>query len=150
MCSDKSNKLSDISMADAWNMKCVTEDKNGTSLLVSRNEFSEKFLLDHGLNKEVKIENIPKDFILESQGLYNNKKNIDTRVKLLKKFGYNTPNYNEQLMESDTKDYLNAINYFLKNSLSNPNYWIFINLYLKIIKTGIYFKIKYLKLFKRN
>ena len=90
MCSDKSNKLSDISMADAWNMKCVTEDKNGTSLLVSRNEFSEKFLLDHGLNKEVKIENIPKDFILESQGLYNNKKNIDTRVKLLKKFGYNT------------------------------------------------------------
>ncbi len=79
---------------DAW-LPEVSDDKIGESVIVTRTNFADKLMND--LNKEniLKIEKINHEKIIQSQilNLKFKKLDLETRIKLLKRIGYETPTY---------------------------------------------------------
>lgn len=86
LCSDGANELSDISFADAWS-ELSEKDKIGKSIVVSRSELGEKLLQITELRKEIELNKISANKVVQSQQtmLPFKKVNLDARIRLFNK-----------------------------------------------------------------
>jgi len=93
LCHDDLNEYSDISFADAWLPEIIREDKNGTSIAITRTCKGEKLIEDALFNGEVKVATLSMEDLIKSQlwPLLFKKRNIKARVRLLKIFGKTIP-----------------------------------------------------------
>lgn len=71
-CNDFTTELSDISFGDAWGIEKY--DTKGTSLLISRSEIGEKLIKKLSFANKIKVENIERHIVLQSQSLIYSKK----------------------------------------------------------------------------
>lgn len=73
-CSDFTAELSDISFGDAWNIE--KEDTRGTSLLIVRTKLGEGLLNKVSSNNKVKLKNVERDAVVQSQELIRSRKKL--------------------------------------------------------------------------
>jgi coenzyme F420 hydrogenase subunit beta len=94
LCCDFSNELSDISFGDAW-LPELTDDKAGTSMLISRTETGESLIQKVALEEKIKVSKILPEKVIQSQlrNFYFKKKNLKARFRVVKMFGGEIPNY---------------------------------------------------------
>lgn len=121
MCSDEVCELADISFGDAW-LPELSDDKIGTSIIVSKNEIGEKILQLMKLKNKIELTEVGVKKVIQSQVemLYFKKKNLNARSKLFKV----VPNYNIQnnLLEPDTIDRLLALFPYLNSYVSSNSF----------------------------
>jgi coenzyme F420 hydrogenase subunit beta len=112
MCFDETNELADISLGDAW-LRKFKYDKVGRSLVVVRTDRGRE-IIESALSEGVLLlEDIsPSEVELsQSEALKFKKKDINSRLALLKKLGKEVPNFK-------VNSYLGTYNFFsiLRNS----------------------------------
>ena len=92
-CSDLTAELADISLGDAWLKEIEAQDDRGSSIVISRTDFSEKILKDMKADNLLYLENISKERIKESQAniIVRKKFSIDYRLNLFKFFSKPIP-----------------------------------------------------------
>lgn len=94
LCCDHMAELSDISFADAWLPNIQKKDKNGTSIIIVRNndDTINSLLTQNSLN----LTRLNPSKVIQSQyvNLVFKKINIISRMKLLKLFNKKIPDYN--------------------------------------------------------
>lgn len=121
MCSDGICELSDISFGDAW-LPELSDDKIGTSIMVSKSEMGEKLLQQMKLENKIELNEIDVKKVIQSQAgmLYFKKKSIHARNKL---FG-SVPKCSMQsnMLEPETIDYLLAIFPYLNSYVSSKSW----------------------------
>ena len=90
MCIDGTSEFSDVSFGDAW-LPEFSKDKIGVSIIISRNQISEKILNSMKLDNYIKISKITPERLIRSQlvMLYFKKKSLYSLKKLFKMY----PNY---------------------------------------------------------
>jgi len=149
LCNDKMCQLSDASFADAWIPELMRNDNAGTSLIISRNKEFEDLLIKLSLNKLVELKNSDRSLPYRSQGLYQVKKRLDARMKLLKLLGKCIPEYSQDQPSSNMGNYIHEFNFYTLNLiLSKRPYWALIDPYLYLLKKLAYSKSKLIK--KKN
>lgn len=110
MCIDGTCELSDISFGDAW-LPEFSNDKLGTSIIVSRTPAGEKILKSMKINDEIKLSKIePKKVILSQLVMiYSKKRSLYSLRKLFKI----NPEYNLPNIKTDTVDLLLGLFFYL-------------------------------------
>ncbi len=117
MCSDAVCELADISFGDAW-LPELSEDKIGTSIVVSRNMVGDDILQNMKLLNNINLDIVNHEKIVQSQevNIHLKKKNISQYIKSFKA----VPEY-DNLIKADVVDFL--ISFFIyinANMFSNP------------------------------
>ena len=113
LCSDQTCELSDISFGDAW-LPELTDDKIGTSILISRNKIGEELLQSAILKKRIELDKISSNKLAQSQGMMRFKKNdLKVRISLFKLLGKGVPIYNSELLKPRLSAYLTNILIYL-------------------------------------
>ena len=123
LCSDQSCELADISFGDIW-LPEFRNDKIGTSVIISRSKMGETILQNAVSKKELELNNINKDKLIESQKrpLIVKKNQLKARFFLFKISHKNIPNYNQNLLKPNLIAYLRAVLLYLQISLSSKRY----------------------------
>lgn len=129
MCSDEVCELADISFGDAW-LPEFLEDKVGASIIIVRNMAGKKLLERATSAGKLELNEINVKKVIQSQisMLYFKKKNLNSRIKLLKK----NIKYSNAL-ESDTLDCFLALFPYLNTYTSKS----FLRVLLKYIPPKI-------------
>lgn len=98
VCTDHLNEFSDITFADAWLPEIVSKDKIGTSILITRTHLGEHLINTAVSNDKIEVFNLEPNDVIQSQlwPLFFKKRNIKSRLRLLKIFGKRVPKYLEQ------------------------------------------------------
>lgn len=94
MCPDQTAEYADISFGDAW-LPEARGDKIGESVIVTRTIFADNLVNELNKRKILELQQIDSGKIIESQALNLKfkKKDLNTRLKILKRLGYKTPHY---------------------------------------------------------
>ena len=122
LCSDQTCELSDISFGDAW-LPELTDDKIGTSVLISRNKIGEELLQSAILKKRIELDKINSNKLAQSQGMMRFKKNdLKVRIYLFKLLGKGVPIYNSELMKPRLSAYLTNILIYLHIFIASKRY----------------------------
>jgi coenzyme F420 hydrogenase subunit beta len=119
MCSDGANELADISFGDAW-LPELSDDKIGKSIVVSKSEIGEKILQMMKLKNDIEINKVSAEKVVKSQQnmIYSKKKNLNARIKLLRKhIRYNN------ILKPDILDYFFALYLCLNPYLSSKQFF---------------------------
>ena len=135
LCSDKVCRLADIVLADAWSSEMIRNDTIGTSLVISRNEISERILNDLTMKEQIKIKKIDENIVIRSQGLDIIRKRVNSCTGISMILGKKIPVYGQSMLDVSFFDYLRAISFFSRNVvLSKRHFWRTINLYQLSLK----------------
>lgn len=118
MCSDEICELADISFGDAW-LPELSDEKIGTSIIISKNEIGEKILQIMKLKNKIELNKVDVKKVIQSQVgmLYFKKKSLNARSKLFR----DVPK-NNNLLESDAMDYLLALFPYLNAYISSKSF----------------------------
>lgn len=118
MCSDGVCELADISFGDAW-LPELSNDKIGTSILVSKSEIGEQILQTMKSKGRVELNDVSVKKVIQSQAgmLYLKKKSLDCMSRLFK-----VPKQNN-VLKSDAVDYLLVLFIYL-NSYASSNIFL--------------------------
>ena len=94
MCPDQTADYADISFGDAW-LPETRGDKIGESVLVTRTDIADKLVNELKNRTILELNKINSERIIESQALNLKfkKKDLNTRLKILRTLGYETPKY---------------------------------------------------------
>ena len=94
MCPDQANELADISFGDAW-LPELMRHRIGTSVVVTRTKLSEKILEQMRSEKIVSLDMVQPAKVKQSQApnLRFKKDDYESRLKLLRALGKQTPNH---------------------------------------------------------
>jgi len=129
LCYDHLNEFADISFADAWISRIVKEDKNGTSLIVTRTPAGAKLLDDAVADGRVQVSSVKYREVLQSQlwPLLFKKRNIKARIKLLKMFRRPVPRSLDgnlsKFLKPTFRDYIISPVPYINNRISG-NRWL--------------------------
>jgi coenzyme F420 hydrogenase subunit beta len=125
VCCDQSAELADLSFGDAW-LPEFSDDKLGTSVLISRTRVGEELLLKAKLNNRVELDEISAIKMAKSQGMMRFKKNgLGVRVKLFKLTGKNIPVYSAMILKPGFIDYPRSCMIFVNQYLaSKRSLWL--------------------------
>jgi len=106
MCDDATNEVADISFGDAW-LPELSDDKNGKSLVLSRNRIGEEVLQKMKSKNEVELTKVSANEVIHShRGVLYLKKSLNARQGLFKATPYNVRNSS---LKFDTIDCLLAL-----------------------------------------
>ena len=129
LCDDKICGLSDISFGDAW-LPELKKNKMGESIIISRTIIAEELLENAMSKRKIELNKTSSNKVIESQSLYSVKKRLKARILVSKMLGKKVPFYNQELLESQIYDYLNAMLVYLQTYISSKKYlWNLIDLY---------------------
>lgn len=118
LCSDHTCELSDISFGDAW-LEEFSQDKLGTSIIVSRNEIGEIILQNAFKENYVNLKKLDSSIVTLSQNMCRFKKNqLKARRNIAQLCGKAVPKDNVNLINSEIKDYFWAIYYYVTYFIS--------------------------------
>jgi coenzyme F420 hydrogenase subunit beta len=105
LCCDGTAELADISFGDAWLPK-FSNDRIGTSAIVSRTLKGEQLLHDAAFKKKICLRKLSALEVAKSQGMMRFKKNsLSIRFLLFKMCGKAIPTYNTELLKPGFVDY---------------------------------------------
>lgn len=123
LCSDQSCELADASFGDIW-LPEFRDDKIGTSVIISRTEAGDKILSGMKLKKEIGLNKIERDKLVESQinPLRTKKNHLSAHFTFLKLLRKKIPIYNQKLLEPNFGAYLHTILLYLQSYLSSKRY----------------------------
>ena len=101
-CHDLTSELADISLGDAWLREIQQKDKTGTSLIITRSELAEELLNNMDEAKEVFLQKISHEKVIESQrGILKRKKTgIGSRIKFFRLLFKPVPEYKKEFYSS--------------------------------------------------
>lgn len=134
-CSDGSSELADVSFGDAWKLPEVSEDKIGSSLVISRTEVGEKILHNAVSKGKIELDRINSDKVMQSQGrmLYRKKRDLGANVSIFRLLGKKVPLYNSELLKPKPTAYLNAISLYLQLRISSRRHlWGLVRTYISL------------------
>ncbi len=140
LCPDHTCELADISFGDAW-LSEFKNDKNGTSIIVSRNNFAQKILEDMCNEKKICLQPLTISKLIQSQGnLDEKKRHIKAKLNITKFLNKKIPHFeNYDHTSPKLSVYMYYFLYYIQLSLASNNryWWAFdklTNLYQKIQK----------------
>ena len=120
LCCDHSSELADLSFADA---RGLSDDKIGTSLIISRKDMGEELLEKCKSKNKIKLEQIDARKVLKSQCAIKIKKdNLSARFSILKFLRKKVPNYNLKLLKSGYFAYINNTLFYLELFIASKKY----------------------------
>lgn len=124
ICTDQTCEFSDISFGDIW-LPEYRDDKVGTSLIISRTEFSEEILGKMKNKNKIFISKTDPEIVIKSQKhpLRVKKEFISARFNIFKILGKKTPSYNYKLQKTTFKAYLHTIIVFFQIYISSKRYF---------------------------
>lgn len=142
LCSDHTCELADISFGDAW-LPELANDKIGTSIIISRNKVAEELLQGAVSRKIIKLNEINRNKVAQSQGLCHFKKNqLKAHIFFTKLLGKKIPVYNQKLLQSKFSDYLISMWTYFWIYVSSKRYlWILFSVQTWITKVIKYFRL---------
>jgi len=119
MCSDLFCELADISFGDAW-LPELSDDKIGTSIIISKNDMAENILQKMKLKKKIELSEIDVEKVTQSQikPVYLKKKNLAASEWLFK----NVPVYNN-VLEPDRLDKLLAVFPYINSRMCSKSHF---------------------------
>lgn len=119
MCSDLFCELADVSFGDAW-LPELSNDKIGTSIIISKNDIAENILLKLKLKEKIELCEIDVEKVIQSQvkPVYFKKKNLAASERLFK----NVPVYNN-VLEPDRIDKLLAVFPYVNSRMCSKSYF---------------------------
>ena len=93
LCDDVLNETSDISFADAYLPEVMKNDRNGTSILISRTSLGEELIRTANGDNVIEVSPLTPAKALKSQLFMSifKKRNLVARIRLLKMFGRPVP-----------------------------------------------------------
>ena len=144
LCSDGAAELADVSFGDAWGLKDLSEDKIGTSVIISRNTVSEDILQRLLSKQNIEVEEVSGSKVAQSQkGTF--KKNVKAFFHIFRLLGKEVPTYNQRLLKPKLSDYLLAMSLYLRMLLASRRYLhgllnMYIFIYKFLIKSASYVK----------
>ncbi|MCD8400502.1 Coenzyme F420 hydrogenase/dehydrogenase, beta subunit C-terminal domain [Tenacibaculum finnmarkense] len=127
-CDDVTAELADISLGDAW-IKPYVDDGKGTNIIITRSELAEKIINSGGDNKELSLEYLPLEQVIDSQrgGIKHRQDALSYRQKIFESKGLVTPkkkrfvkggdiNFIEKIIQKKRlKTRENSLNYWRKD-----------------------------------
>ncbi|KKH59371.1 hypothetical protein DU74_02215 [Methanosarcina mazei] len=127
ICCDHTAELADISFADAWIPEIQKKDNVGTSIIISRNNFSEELIKNATLKNKITLKLIDSSKVVKSQkhGINFKKRDLKGRMALLNVFGKKTPYYDTTGLSNPTmKSCLSGILIYTRVYISSKkNIW---------------------------
>jgi coenzyme F420-reducing hydrogenase beta subunit len=99
-CCDSLGGLSDISFGDAWNVKNEFQAEHGISLCIARTPLANTILKEAICKSALKIKEVERDFILNSQGLTSSRRTKYSKVNM--KFNKKYTKYKKRGLNDDT------------------------------------------------
>ncbi|MFZ3134757.1 Coenzyme F420 hydrogenase/dehydrogenase, beta subunit C-terminal domain [Methanothrix sp.] len=149
-CSDATAEFADISLGDAW-LKDFKSDKLGTSIIITRKDFSDQLIENMKALNEIEIHQIGENKIIESQYpiIYFKKKSLTARKSIMHIIKGKTPNDISELIPADSLDYLILIYILTHCYISNNK--IVLNIFKWLPWTFLlYYKLPYYYLTKNR
>jgi len=122
-CSDVTTELADISLGDAW-LKPYVEDGRGNNVIITRNKLANDIIVEGFKNGELKLEEVHKNKIIQSQKSSFIHRQIGLKYRIKKNKLQSRITVRERLLESIPFEYKLVQNYrslIREFSLSN---WI--------------------------
>jgi len=132
LCCDGTSELADLSFGDAW-LPELSNDKEGMSIIISRNNNGEKIMQDMAIKNVIKLKIIDHNKVIQSQKwmLDFKKKSLKARIFIVSLIGKRVPLYtNMSLITSGIKSYFEAILYYFRIYISSKHY---LNILLHIL-----------------
>ncbi|MGM0509436.1 MAG: Coenzyme F420 hydrogenase/dehydrogenase, beta subunit C-terminal domain, partial [Fusobacteriota bacterium] len=113
-CNDIVGELADISLGDAWLKSIEEKDDQGTSIIITRTNFSEIIIKNMEKNNLIEIKQISKNKTKKSQEKIINRKKytVNYRINLLKKFKKPVPRYKKNFYSKKNSFLENIAGYF--------------------------------------
>jgi len=139
LCCDGANEFADISFGDACDLPEVSDDKLGTSLIVSRSKAGEEVLTGARLDGGIELKEISADRVLQSQRgvLLGKKRTVKANLFVFKLLGGQVPAYDLQLLEPKRSAYLKSAlryAYWRLNLASGRPLWRLIGAQSKLMR----------------
>jgi coenzyme F420 hydrogenase subunit beta len=136
LCIDHAAELADISLGDAWLPEIISQDKTGTSIIVTRNQPGEELLKNALNDKIIRVDRVKVDDVKRSQGHFVRKKFfIIGRFKLSRTLRKRTPDYGMAMLPCSPANYLMAVLDYLKVVLSaRRNTWWLLKIYCSLLR----------------
>ena len=144
LCSDGAAELADVSFGDAWGLKDLSEDKIGTSVVISRYIASEDILQRLLSKQKIEVEGVSCSKVAQSQkGTF--KKDVKAFFHIFKLLGKEVPTYDQRLLKPKLSNRLLAMSLYLRMILASRHYLhgllnIYVFIYNFLIKSASYVK----------
>lgn len=105
LCYDQLNEFADLSFADAWLPETMKRDKSGTSIAISRTRKGDELLEEARSSGAIELSSLsPRDAVHSQMWpLFFKKRNIKSRVWILKSLGKSVPPGLEESLPSSPK-----------------------------------------------
>jgi len=139
LCPDHACELSDISFADAWHLR--GKDTVGTSIIVTRNETSDKIINEMKTEGLIRLNPCTADEVhLSQNNMIHKKDNLRYRLSVFKPIGVKIPNIGyhfedvqkrNRTLNENVKKYIIAILDILENRMAMHNMRRTLELFLK-------------------
>jgi len=139
LCNDAACELADISFGDAWLPEVKKGDKEGTSIVVSRNRRGEDILQRMIHKRKVKLSTIISGKVNESQGGFSwKKKDLKARFTISKLIGRKVPIFdNAPPLQPSFRVYLSSVLLYSQRFFaSKPRLWWLLDIYYSLLKYG--------------
>lgn len=135
LCIDMCNEFADLSIGDAWLPEIVKTDETGTSILLIRNDVSNKIFneikhINSIYTVKMKLENV-----IKSQNYLKTKK---SHYKVFSFLNRSEPYYNTKSIKPQLIYYLNIIPFVIMKTLSSHTYLWNLLISYKSVKMIIY------------
>lgn len=134
LCHGGLNEFSDISFGDAWLPHLLRNDKNGTSLIISRTEVGERLIQDSLQSELIQATYIDAQDAVKSQGGQKRFSDLRARINLCRTFRKGLPIFDLSRCPSAKLDsYLSAIWLYLGRAIASKHtiWWLF-DIYVSI------------------
>jgi len=131
LCCDQSAELADISCGDAWLTEIMSNDRIGTSIIISRTDIGQNLLEKARLYNIISMLEIE---VARIRGSVTKKIHYKTRSRVARLIGRKIPLYDIKIPLVTSPTYYSAASFFFRMSLSRRYLWWSIAPYVKLQK----------------
>lgn len=125
LCADHTCELSDISLGDPWLPELLEKEKIGISLVILRSKTGKEILEKALTRGKVELVEISRNKLFQAQN-WSFKRNVNSRLLVLKSLGKPTPKYTSKVLESKLIERIGIL-FYLPSYFSSKRYlWRFL------------------------